>query len=71
MLIRTEIFATYQSLEVLRLHSPRYSDHDDGGSGKTAEERVSTPPTASVSIVAIERLLDQATSVHQRTARND
>jgi hypothetical protein len=33
----------YQRLGMLRLHGLGYSDHDDGGSGKTAEESVATP----------------------------
>jgi hypothetical protein len=33
----------YQRFRMLRLHGLGYSDHDDGGSGKTAEESVSTP----------------------------
>jgi hypothetical protein len=47
-----------------------YSDHDDGGSGKTAEESVSTPSTASASILAADSLAGRRRSVHDRTALN-
>jgi hypothetical protein len=43
---------------VLRLHSLGYADHLDGGRGRTAEESVSTPSTASVSVLAGDSLAD-------------
>jgi hypothetical protein len=57
----------YQRLRVLRLHSLSYSDHDDGGSGKTADVSVSTPSTASRSILAVDSLVDWRRSVRDRT----
>jgi hypothetical protein len=57
----------YQSLQVLRLHSLSYSDHVDGGSGKTAEEWVSTPSPASVSMLAGDSLPSRVRSVHDGT----
>lgn len=48
----------YQRIRVLRLHSLGYADHLDGGRGRTAEESVSTPSTASVSVLAGDSLAD-------------
>ena len=52
---------------MLRLHSLSYSDHIDGGSGKTAEEWVSTPSPASVSMLAGDSLPSRVRSVHDGT----
>jgi hypothetical protein len=52
---------------VFRLHSLGDSDHLDGESGRTAEEWVSTPSPASVSMVAGDSLSGQVRSVHDGT----
>ena len=56
---------------MLRLHSLSYSDHVDGGSGKTAEERVSTPSPAFVSTLAGDSLQRRFRSVHDGTTPKD
>ena len=56
---------------MLRLHSLSYSDHVDGGSGKTAEEWVSTPSPASVSMLAGDSLSNQVRTVRDGTAPED
>jgi hypothetical protein len=52
---------------VLRLHSLSYSDHVDGGSGRTADEWVSTPSPASESMLAGDSLSSRVRSVHDGT----
>ena len=54
---------TDQALGVFRLQSLGYSDHDDGGCGKTAEESVWTPSSASGLILAGDSLADRKRGV--------
>jgi hypothetical protein len=63
-------FRAYQRLRMLRLHRLGYSDHDDGGSGKTAENQLLPPSTTSASIVAVDSLAERRRSVRNRTAPN-
>lgn len=65
------MYEDYQTLQVLRLHSLGYSDHFEGGSGRTAEEWVSTPSPTSVSMLAGDSLSVQVRSVHDGTTPKD
>lgn len=45
---------TYQRLSVFCLHSLIDSDHDDGGSGRTADQYLLTTSTASRCVLAFD-----------------